>query len=104
MPDDAGAPEDKFVAMVTAKVEVDLRLSEFAPCTALFLTGDMDLEEASTQLVGKVGMWLLNAPEKDVNGRIWNENAPIRSCANQHTLNRILHVPAIAARIRRCIS
>jgi predicted TIM-barrel fold metal-dependent hydrolase len=37
MPDDTGVPEDKFVAMVTAKVDVDLRLSEFAPRSQLKL-------------------------------------------------------------------
>lgn len=63
-----------------------------APCTAVLLAGDMDLERTSNLLAEKVGMWLLNTPEKDVGGKVWNESAPIRNCGDPQKLARILAI------------
>jgi hypothetical protein len=37
-------------------------------------------------------MWLLNTPEKDVGGKVWNENAPVRNCEDPQKLARILAI------------
>lgn len=65
---------------------------DLAPCTAVLLADKMDLAKASTLLADKVGMWLMNAPEKDVSGKIWNENAPIRNCADPRYVARLLAI------------
>lgn len=72
--------------------EVDAPNLFLAPGTAVLLGGDVDLTEAPSFLARKVGIWMLNAPEKDPSGGIWNENAPIRKCESQETLSKVLAI------------
>lgn len=63
-----------------------------APSTSFLSSTMAGLPEARRLLKGKVGLWLVNRPETDVAGFIWNENAPIRGYQEPQTLANILAI------------
>jgi len=84
-------PEDlkKAVEFVGRVGAPNLRL---APSTAFLLAKKADLQEASTLLKGQVGLWLVNTPQVDIAGRVWNTNGPICGFQDSQSLAKILAV------------
>jgi len=82
-------PEDlkKAVGFVGRVGAPNLRL---APSTGFLLAKKVDLEEAATLLHGQVGLWLVNAPQMDIAGRVANANGPIRGYRDSPSLAKIL--------------
>ncbi len=85
-------PPEDFEVASRFLADVDADNLMLAPCTSPILAGGINLAMSSRLLSGRVGMWLLNAPDRDASGKVWNENAPIRTCRNQEMLNRILAI------------
>jgi hypothetical protein len=84
-------PEDlkqalDFVGRVGAP---NLRL---APSTAFLLAKKTELSEATRLLEGRVGLWLVDTPQRDIAGRVWNGNAPIRGYQDRQSLAKILAI------------
>jgi hypothetical protein len=63
-----------------------------APSTAFLLAKKVDLEEATALLKGRVGLWLVNAPQVDIAGRVWNANGPIRGYQDSRSLVKTLAI------------
>ena len=76
----------EFVRRVGAS---NLRL---APSTAFLLAKKVDLQEATKLLKGQVGLWLVNTPQTDIAGRVWNGNGPIRGYQDSQSLPKILAI------------
>jgi hypothetical protein len=84
-------PEDlkKAVEFVGRVGAPNLRL---APSTAFLLAKKSDLPEATMLLKEKVGLWLVDAPQRDIAGRVWNGNAPIAGYQDRQSLAEILAI------------
>jgi hypothetical protein len=84
-------PEDlkKAVDFVGRVGAPNLRL---APSTAFLLAKKMDLNEATTLLTGRVGLWLVSTPQVDIAGRVWNANGPIRGYQDSRRLVKTLAI------------
>jgi hypothetical protein len=84
-------PEDlkKAVEFVGRVGAVNLRL---APSTAFLLAKKVDLQEATNLLKGQVGLWLVDTPQIDIAGRVWNGNGPIRGYQDSQSLAKILAI------------
>jgi hypothetical protein len=76
----------EFVRRVGAS---NLRL---APSTAFLLAKKVDLEEATRLLGGQVGLWLVDTPQIDIAGQVWNGNGPIRGYQDSQSLAKILAI------------
>ncbi|MCL5018980.1 MAG: T9SS type A sorting domain-containing protein [Patescibacteria group bacterium] len=76
----------EFISGISAS---NLRL---APCTALLLPENVDLTEVMNLLQGKVGLWLVSAPEYDLAGRLWNTNFPIAGYNRRYVLTDIISI------------
>jgi hypothetical protein len=84
-------PEDlkqavEFIGRVSAP---NLRL---APSTAFLLAKGTELSEATKLLEGRVGVWLVDTPQRDIAGRVWNGYAPIREYQDRQSLAKILAI------------
>jgi len=84
-------PEDlkKAVEFVGRVGTANLRL---APSTGFLLAKKVDLEEARGLLKGKVGLWLVDTPQLDIVGRVWNEGGAIWRYQGRHSLAKILAI------------
>jgi hypothetical protein len=84
-------PEDlkKAVEFVGRVGAGNLRL---APSTAFLLAKKTDLQEGTRMLKEKVGLWLVNTPQMDVVGRVWNANAPTWGYQRSQSLAKILAI------------
>ncbi len=84
-------PEDlkKAVEFVGRVGAGNLRL---APSTSFLLAKKVELKEASTLLKGQVGLWLVNAPQIDITGQVWNGNGPIGGYQDGRSLTKILAI------------
>jgi hypothetical protein len=84
-------PEDlkKAVEFVRRVGASNLRL---APSTAFLLAKKVDLEEATRLLGGQVGLWLVDTPQMDIAGQVWNGNGPIRGYQDSQSLAKILAI------------
>jgi hypothetical protein len=84
-------PKDlKKAAEFVSRVGVpNLRL---APSTAFLLEEKVDRKEAAALLKGQVGLWLVNTPQADIAGRVWNANGPIRGYQDSQSLAKILAI------------
>lgn len=76
----------EFVEKVGA---TNLRL---APDTGALLAGRQGTEEMSKLLAGRVGVWLLNTPQRDLAGELWNVNAPLGDSPDRRKLSAILAI------------
>jgi len=76
----------EFVRRVGAS---NLRL---APSTAFLLAKKVDLEEATRLLGGQVGLWLVDTPQIDIAGQVWNGNGSIRGYQDSQSLAKILAI------------
>ena len=80
----------EFVGRVGA---TNLRL---APSTAFLLAKKVDLREATRLLGGQVGLWLVDTPQIDIAGQVWNGNGPIRGYQDSQSLAKILAIAPAA--------
>jgi hypothetical protein len=76
----------EFVSRVGAP---NLRL---APSTAFLLARKTDLQEATRLLGGQVGLWLVDTPQMDIAGQVWNGNGLIRGYQDSQSLAKILAI------------
>jgi len=76
----------EFVGRVGA---ANLRL---APSTAFILAKKTDLQEATRLLEGQVGLWLVDTPQLDIAGKVWNGNGLIRGYPDRQSLTKILAI------------
>jgi hypothetical protein len=80
----------QFVNRVGAS---NLRL---APSTALLLAAKSDPRQLADTLKDRLGLWLVNTPEFDVAGRLWNAYGPIAGSNHEEDLAGLLRVnPAV---------
>jgi len=84
-------PEDlkKAVEFVGRVGAANLHL---APGTAFLLAKKVELQEATRLLGGQVGLWLVNTPQIDIAGQVWNGNGPIRGYQDSQSLAKILAI------------
>jgi hypothetical protein len=84
-------PEDlkKAVEFVGRVGAGNLRL---APSTSFLLAKKVELQEGTRLLKGQVGLWLVNAPQLDIAGQVWNGNGPIGGYQDGQSLAKILAI------------
>ena len=77
------------VDFVTGVGAMNLHL---APSTSFLLAGKTGLQEGKRLLQGQVGLWLVDTPQTDLAGQVWNGNAPIRGYPDSQSLAEILAI------------
>ncbi len=63
-----------------------------AASTAFLLARKIPPSEAATALAGKLGLWLVDAPQRDIVGRVWNGHAPIAGYKDKESLQKLLAI------------
>jgi hypothetical protein len=88
----ASTPPENLAQAVEFVGKVGAPNLRLAPSTALLLAKKVDLNQATTLLKGRVGLWLVSTPQVDISGRVWNPNAPVWGYQDTHSLAKILAI------------
>jgi hypothetical protein len=88
----ASTPPENLEQAVEFVGRVNAPNLDLAPSTAYLLANQRDLGEAPKLLRGKVGLWLVNTPRRDIAGRVWNAHAPVDGYQERESLARILAI------------
>jgi hypothetical protein len=63
-----------------------------APSTALLLATNSTPSQIAAALQGRLGLWLVNTPEFDLAGRLWNAYGPIAGSNQDANLAALLRL------------
>jgi len=88
----ANTPPENLKQAVEFVEKVGAPNLDLAPSTAYLLADEKGLREAPKLLKGKVGLWLVNTPRRDITGRVWNAYAPVDGYPERESLAKLLSI------------
>ena len=60
--------------------------------TAVLLDARVSPDDLAAKLNGRIGLWLVNTPQKDLSGRLWNTHAPVFASGFENELTELLMI------------
>ena len=60
--------------------------------TAVLLDSKVSPQDLETKLKGRIGVWLVNTPQRDLSDRLWNIYAPVSSSGYEQQLAKLLAI------------
>ena len=85
-------PRGKTDDAIRLMERVNMPNLKLALNTAVLLDTRVSPQDLAAKLTGKIGVWLVNTPQRDLSDRLWNTYAPVSSSGYEKELAKLLGI------------
>jgi len=85
-------PRGKVDETIRFMESVNMPNLRLALNTAVLLDSNSSPNDLNAKLKGKIGLWLVNTPQRDLSGRLWNTYAPVAFSGYEKELSALLGI------------